>query len=129
MRHFLRAAGVAAAVALAAQGVAFGALVACRCDSSPVAKVAFVFGEVAILLGVPCAIAIAILRYRLYDIDVIINRAVVYGSLAAPIAVLLWLYITALAVLIGATLNAEVDRLWPVDGPSGKSRRQALEQG
>ncbi|WP_433240480.1 YihY/virulence factor BrkB family protein [Streptosporangium sp. CA-135522] len=40
----------------------------------------------------------------------------IYGSLAAPIAVLLWLYITALAVLIGATLNAEVDRLWPVNG-------------
>ncbi len=40
----------------------------------------------------------------------------IYGSLAAPIAVLLWLYITALAVLIGATLNAEVDRLWPLDG-------------
>lgn len=37
----------------------------------------------------------------------------VYGSLAAPIAVLLWLYLTALAVLIGALLNAEVDRLWP----------------
>ncbi|GGK72137.1 membrane protein [Sphaerisporangium melleum] len=40
----------------------------------------------------------------------------IYGSLAAPIAVLLWLYITALAVLIGATLNAEVDRLWPGGG-------------
>ncbi len=40
----------------------------------------------------------------------------IYGSLAAPIAVLLWLYITALAVLIGATLNAEVDRLWPLEG-------------
>ncbi|TKK86947.1 YihY/virulence factor BrkB family protein [Herbidospora galbida] len=40
----------------------------------------------------------------------------IYGSLAAPIAVLLWLYITALAVLIGATLNAEVDRLWPLAG-------------
>ncbi|GII54570.1 membrane protein [Planotetraspora thailandica] len=40
----------------------------------------------------------------------------IYGSLAAPIAVLLWLYITALAVLIGATLNAEVDRLWPRNG-------------
>jgi membrane protein len=37
----------------------------------------------------------------------------VYGSLAAPVAVLLWLYITALAVLIGAILTAEVDRLWP----------------
>ncbi len=40
----------------------------------------------------------------------------IYGSLAAPIAVLLWLYITALAVLIGATLNAEIDRLWPLPG-------------
>ncbi|WP_245898966.1 YihY/virulence factor BrkB family protein [Nonomuraea indica] len=40
----------------------------------------------------------------------------VYGSLAAPIALLLWLYITALAVLIGAILNAEVDRLWPGAG-------------
>ncbi|HUR03575.1 MAG TPA: YihY/virulence factor BrkB family protein [Nonomuraea sp.] len=37
----------------------------------------------------------------------------VYGSLAAPIALLLWLYITALAVLIGAILNAEIDRLGP----------------
>ncbi|WP_228643194.1 YihY/virulence factor BrkB family protein [Microtetraspora sp. AC03309] len=45
----------------------------------------------------------------------------IYGSLAAPIAVLLWLYITALAVLIGATLNAEVDRMWPL---AGTARRQ-----
>jgi membrane protein len=36
----------------------------------------------------------------------------VYGSLAAPVAVLLWLYITALAVLIGAAVNVEVDRIW-----------------
>jgi membrane protein len=37
----------------------------------------------------------------------------IYGPLAAPIAVLLWLYLTAIAVLIGAALNAVVDRLWP----------------
>ena len=43
----------------------------------------------------------------------------VYGSLAAPIALLLWLYITALAVLIGAILNAEVDRLW---GDAGRAK-------
>jgi membrane protein len=46
----------------------------------------------------------------------------VYGSLATPIALLLWLYITALAVLIGAILNAEVDRLWPGAGrPAAES--------
>ncbi|MCP9948923.1 YihY/virulence factor BrkB family protein [Actinomadura madurae] len=37
----------------------------------------------------------------------------VYGPLAASIAVLAWLYVAALAVLIGAALNAEIDRLWP----------------
>jgi len=36
--------------------------------------------------GVPIAVGIAVLRYRLYDIDVLINRALVYGSLTFLLA-------------------------------------------
>ncbi|MDJ0340724.1 YihY/virulence factor BrkB family protein [Streptomyces sp. H10-C2] len=37
----------------------------------------------------------------------------IYGSLAAPVAVLLWIGISAFAVLVGAAVNAAVDRIWP----------------
>ncbi len=37
----------------------------------------------------------------------------IYGPLAAPIAVLLWLYLVAIAVLIGAAVNAAFDSVFP----------------
>jgi membrane protein len=46
-----------------------------------------------------------------------------YGALSAPVAVLLFLYLTALAILLGAELNAEIDRLWPVQA-TAQARRE-----
>ena len=48
------------------------------------------------IVGFPTAVGIAITRYRLYDIDILINRTLVYGSLTA---MLVGLYFGAIVVL------------------------------
>jgi membrane protein len=52
-----------------------------------------------------------------YAVRLIIGWSVggtsIYGPLAAPIVVLIWLYALAIVMLIGAAFNAAVDRRWP----------------
>jgi len=50
----------------------------------------------AFLLLIPLSIGIAILRHRLYDIDLVINRTLVYGSLTAA---LVFVYVGSVAGL------------------------------
>ena len=48
---------------------------------------------------IPLTLAIAILRYRLWDIDIIINRALVYGALTTGIVALYILMVGTLSLL------------------------------
>ncbi|PBC71807.1 membrane protein [Streptomyces sp. TLI_235] len=62
---------------------------------------------VALLVLVVCSVLL-----RVYLVSSVEGPSV-YGSLAAPVAVLLWIFVVALAVLIGAAMNAAIDRRWP----------------
>jgi membrane protein len=49
---------------------------------------------------------------RLYITNTV-EGPTIYGSLAAPVAVLLWIGVSAFAVLVGAAVNAAIDHVWP----------------
>jgi hypothetical protein len=55
--------------------------------SGPLANAVFALGFLA-FIGVPVAAGFAILRYRLYEIDLLINRTLVYGPLTASLVAL-----------------------------------------
>jgi len=52
--------------------------------------------------GVPVAIGFAVLRYRLYDIDIIINRTLVYGSLTATLVAIYFGGVATMQILFRA---------------------------
>jgi hypothetical protein len=57
--------------------------------------------------GVPVAIGFAVLKYRLYDIDILINRTLVYGSLTIMLATVYFGGVTATQALFQAFTGQE----------------------
>jgi signal transduction histidine kinase len=63
------------------------------------------------ILGIAIAAAIAVLHHRLYDIDLIINRTLVYSALTAGVAALYGLVVGTVGVLFQARSNLFVSLL------------------
>jgi signal transduction histidine kinase len=57
------------------------------------------------VLGVPISVAFGVLKYRLYDIDVVINKAVVYGAIGAFITAVYLVSVIAVGSLTGYAYN------------------------
>jgi membrane protein len=76
----------------------------------------------ALLAMVFFVVAAVVLRTYVADV---LTTALPYGALAAPIAALLFCFFFAMAVLLGAELNATIQARWPAPLRRHERRRQA----
>ena len=66
--------------------------------------------QAAVLLafaGVPVAAGVAVLKYRLYDIDVVINKTVVFGALAVFITAVYVIIVVGVGAVVGQTSGSD----------------------
>ena len=76
--------------------------------SETLGAIGWITALMTILIGLPVAIGIAILRHRLYDIDVVINRTLVYGSLTVLLGATYLFLVLGLRVVL-APLTGQSD--------------------
>lgn len=67
------------------------------------------FGANMVLLLVPFAVAIAVVRYRLWDIDIIIRKTLTYALLAALLSVIYFASIIILGTLFASLIGKSSD--------------------
>ncbi len=75
--------------------------------TGPVGAVLFPISTMTIIL-LPIAMAVAILRYRLYDIDLVINRTLAYGALAVIITVIYIGVVVGIGSIVGRAGQANL---------------------
>jgi signal transduction histidine kinase len=91
-----------AAVAFAVcQAAALLGTAATGTGSNPVTIAAYAATPVIVLFGIPALITVAILKHGLYEIDVIINRAIVYGLLSAALTAIYAGMVVGIGTLAG----------------------------
>ena len=86
---------VAYAATPTATSFAFAFVASLLADGRAIEEVSFLLGVLG-LIAIPVAAGIAILRHRLYDIDTLVNRTLVYGALTVSLAAV---YLGSVAVL------------------------------
>lgn len=68
---------------------------------------------------------------RVYAAVSISRNEALYGFMATPLVLLVWLYVASLAVLLGAELNAEIEKIWPHEDFGSRTvphMREAMRQ-
>ncbi|HEV8564726.1 MAG TPA: sensor histidine kinase [Actinomycetota bacterium] len=69
--------------------------------SSPINDLAFLLFFVSLGMGIPVAVAVALLKYRLYDLDLVLKKTVLYVTVAA----VLFIVFIAVALAAGGLLG------------------------
>ena len=92
---------LAAVAGAICQTAALLAIAATGSESNPVTITAYTVIPVIALFGIPAVITVAILKHGLYQIDVIINRAVMYGLLSAALTAIYVGIVAGIGTLAG----------------------------
>jgi len=92
---------------VAAMFAVYGVLVIIQGTVSPDGRGLTWLEDLTILafLAVPVSVTFGVLKYRLYDIDIVINKAVVYGAIAVFITAVYLLVVIGVGSLIGYASN------------------------